>query len=208
MKKILITGGSGFVGQEVIKKALQGGYLVTYLSRHEGRGEIFKNPKLKYIQADLLSGQSIYLSETVDLIIHLVGAIKVHELERLNYQAMQGVIRLAKDNQIERILYLTAKVGYPSYLKSKRQSEELLISSGLFYGILSSGLIYGSKRPLANLLGQLSCQMIHFPFIDNLVVKLGAIPVEEVAISLLEHAKNDCQSYQENLRPAYAIKKE
>lgn len=48
--EILIAGGSGFLGKQIIKAALTKGHKVAYLSRHEGKGDIFKDPRLTYIR--------------------------------------------------------------------------------------------------------------------------------------------------------------
>lgn len=202
MMKILVTGGSGFVGKEVIRQALIQGHTVAYLSRHEGQDLLFENPMVRHIKADLVKNQKITLPDKYDAIIHLVGAIKPKDLQDLNVNATQGLINLAKENQIEQILYLSAQVGYPAYLKSKTQAEDLLIESGLTYGILQSGLIYGKERPVANTIGKISNYLDKVPLFSRLITGLSPTPVTEVANTLLAKAQVLHSSFTEKLIPS------
>lgn len=59
--EILIAGGSGFLGKQIIKAALTKGHKVAYLSRHEGKGDIFKDPRLTYIKGDITEADKIHL---------------------------------------------------------------------------------------------------------------------------------------------------
>lgn len=204
--KILVTGGSGFVGKEVIRQALMQGHTVAYLSRHEGQGKLFENPMVTHIKVDLVKNQKMTLPNNYDVIVHLVGAIKPNDIQLLNVQAMRGVIKLAVENQIEQLIYLSARVGYPAYLKSKQEAEELLKASGLTYGILQSGLIYGTERPLASIIGQISRYCNQLPLLGKLVTVLSPIPVQEIAQVLLEKVKTKPASFTEKLIPLY-IKK-
>lgn len=69
-RKILITGGSGTVGQHLSMLLMRKGYEVVHLSRSEG-----KNPKIKTflwnIEAKEIDANCI---DGVDVIVHLAGA--------------------------------------------------------------------------------------------------------------------------------------
>ena len=67
MKKILIAGGSGFIGSELKNHFLQSGYTVFILTRNPKKeNDIYWDPKNKKIETSFLS--------EIDVLINLCGA--------------------------------------------------------------------------------------------------------------------------------------
>lgn len=185
--KVLIAGGSGFVGQEILKVFLKKGHQVTYLSRHPGDGEIFKSNKVTYIQGDLLKQEDILLkNDSYDLLINCIGAIKPSKLDVLNRVALKACISLCHSYSIPKIVYLSANTGYPLYLKSKRQAEELIKTSGLNYLIIRPGLLYGEHKSTS--LIQAKCLQLlgHLPFSHHLIGAIYPLDVSKVATIIYE----------------------
>lgn len=74
-KNILITGGTGLVGQKLTEKLLIKGYTVSYLTRKKNGTVAELNPDIKLYEWDIAKS---YLEEdairNADVIIHLAGA--------------------------------------------------------------------------------------------------------------------------------------
>lgn len=190
--KLLVLGGNGFVGQALLSLALKMGHDVSYISRHPGKGPLFEDhTSLTYIQGDLLAVEHIQLDQDYDWVIDLVGSITPKTMDALNIQARQGTVALAKTNQIPKVLYLSANVGYPSYLKSKRVGETIIQHSELSYVILRSGLIYGPGRPSSIATAHLVKMGMAIPLIGNLFKSIAPAPVTSVAQQILAALNSD-----------------
>lgn len=72
--KVLITGGTGFIGQEVGKALVRSGHQVFVVSRNQEKAELLLPYPAKIIEADLLKSASDDKAfSEVDAVIHLAG---------------------------------------------------------------------------------------------------------------------------------------
>jgi len=79
MKRILVTGGSGFVGKCLVNRLISKGYSVVSL----GRGNVkHPNKKVKSISLDLESYNPVQkkLSKNFDVIVHLASVVNVNDM--------------------------------------------------------------------------------------------------------------------------------
>ena len=147
---ILLIGGNGFLGESLIKKALEKRINVSYLSRNK-----IKNSELygiNWIQADIFNIDKINIEKKFDIAIHLVGTIKNKNMyDRLNTQSVAKSIELCTKFNINKLVYISANGGFKDYFNSKKQAEEFVKSSSLNYLIVRPGLMYGSSRPTSYL---------------------------------------------------------
>jgi UDP-glucose 4-epimerase len=78
-KKIIVTGGAGFIGFHLTKKLLELGAEVTvYDDLSSGKMENVKdNPKANFIKGDILDLKKLLSTEKFDLIYHLAAQVVV-----------------------------------------------------------------------------------------------------------------------------------
>jgi len=78
-KKILVTGGAGFIGFHLTKKLLEAGAEVTvYDNMSNGKPDNVKdNPKAKFVKGDILDVKKLGGLPTFDLIYHLAAQVVV-----------------------------------------------------------------------------------------------------------------------------------
>lgn len=75
--KVLVTGGSGFIGREVVKQLQLNGYVVTVLDKAE-KPEDFTN--VKYIRGDLQNAaKCVVACAGQDFVIHLAAKPRIPE---------------------------------------------------------------------------------------------------------------------------------
>lgn len=121
-KKILVTGGAGFIGSEVVKQLIEKGHkvrVVDDLSKKEA-----KVPKdCEFIKADLTNPESANKAlADIDLCVHLAAKIGgigyFHKYPATilseNNKLYSTVFEAAVKNKIERILYLSSSMVYES----------------------------------------------------------------------------------------------
>lgn len=116
-KKILITGGAGYLGIVLCKKLLDKGFAVICLDRlyygEEPVGQFRHAPRFSLVQADITDIEAHGdLFTDIDAVVHLAGlsddasADLDRDLTRaVNYHASLAVARMARKNRIEKFLF-------------------------------------------------------------------------------------------------------
>lgn len=181
---ILLIGGSGFVGNSIISKALEKNINISYLSRNK------TNNNITWIQGDIFNIDNISIEENFDVAIHLIGTIKNKNLySKLNTQSVQQSIELCKKHNIKKLVYVSAQGGFKDYLNSKKAGENLVEHSNLDYLIIRPGLMYGTNRISSyfNVIPIKILSSFEIPFFKNVY----PLPVEKVADKVLEAIKSN-----------------
>ena len=195
---ILVTGGTGFVGREVVAELLALGYPVRLLMRRPERGKPFeRHHGIEWVRGDALQPDTIPAAMArVDAVIHLVGVIA--ETSRVTYEqahveATRNILAAAKEAGVTRWIQMSAVGTRPSarsrYHLTKWEAEELVRQSGLDWTIFRPSLIYGydERDRLLNLLRlALSwpldfIQLYSFPLLDGGAPMIQPVSVREVA---------------------------
>jgi uncharacterized protein YbjT (DUF2867 family) len=195
---ILVTGGTGFVGNEVVGELLRLGYRVRLLVRDPKRADHFANhPQIEVIKGDVLRPETLPAAMTgLDAVIHLVGIISETSkvtYEQAHVEATRNLLAAAKAAGVTRWVQMSAAGTRPHarsrYHVTKWQAEELVRQSGLDWTIFRPSLIYGydERDRLLNMLRlALSpplnfMQFYSFPLLDGGEPLIQPVSVREVA---------------------------
>ncbi|XP_044945885.1 uncharacterized protein At1g32220, chloroplastic [Hordeum vulgare subsp. vulgare] len=154
--KLLVLGGSGFVGSHVCKEALERGFVVSSLNR-SGKPSISESwaDKVIWNQGNLLEPASLEDSmDGVSAVVSCVGGFGSNsQMFKLNGTANINAIRAAAEKGIKRFVYVSAAdfglVNYllQGYYEGKRAAEAELLSKFTYGGvILRPGFIHGTRR--------------------------------------------------------------
>lgn len=142
---ILLIGGNGFVGKELIKQATNKSLNISYLSRNKIEDKDFKN--IHWIQGDIFSLDNINIEEKFDIAIHLVGTIKNKQLyKKINTDSVTKSLQLCTKYNIKKLVYFSAKGGFADYYNSKKEGEKIVEQANINYLIVRPGLMYGTNR--------------------------------------------------------------
>ncbi|KAJ8763799.1 hypothetical protein K2173_003581 [Erythroxylum novogranatense] len=155
-EKLLVLGGSGFVGTHVCKEALNRGVSVASLSR-SGRSLIRDSwaNRMTWHQGNLLSPDSWKEAlDGVTAVISCVGGFgSPSYMYKINGTANINAIRAASVKGVKRFVYISAAdFGMANYLlqgyyDGKRAAETELLTKFPYGGvILRPGFIYGTRR--------------------------------------------------------------
>jgi UDP-glucose 4-epimerase len=125
-KRVLVTGGAGFIGFHLCKKLLDfTPNLTIYDNLSSGKMENVKDlPKVKFIKGDILDLKKLYSMEKADLIFHL---------------AAQVVVPYSMENPIED--FETNARGTLNVLEKARKDDAKLVFT-------SSAAVYGNSTKL------------------------------------------------------------
>ncbi len=195
---ILVTGGTGFVGQEVVGELLALGYKVRLLVRHPQRAARFAHhPRVELVRGDALQPETLPAAMAgVRAVIHLIGIIAETSrvtFEQAHVDATRHLLAAARQSGVTRWIQMSAagtRAKAPSrYHLTKWEAEELVRQSGLDWTIFRPSLIYGhdERDRLLNLLRlALSApfdliQLYSFPLLNGGRAHVQPVNVREVA---------------------------
>lgn len=159
MKKLLITGATGFVGRYIVNEAFKKPYDISLIVRNQAKAKTVFGEKLKIYQLKEFDNKE-ELRKIVELInpqyvIHLIGIIqekKTATFERVHYEYSRNLYEILKGFSVEKIIHMSALgVGEkaPSkYHITKLKAEKELIKTGIPFVILRPSFIIGPEQLL------------------------------------------------------------
>lgn len=156
--KIIIPGGAGFVGKNLIRVMMANGFNpadLTIIDKDEMNLNFVKNLGAKTVLADLAeTGTWFDNFYGQDLIIGLQAQISGPTIEpfiRNNVTATQNIIAAAKKFGVKKIIYFSSaavlSIRQDFYAQTKKEGEGLVKNSGLDCVAIQPSLMYG---PLDN----------------------------------------------------------
>ena len=183
--RVLVTGGSGFVGREVVHQLHATGHVVRVLAR----GSRDTVPGIEFFRGSVLKPATLAPACIgCDAVIHLVGIIsEVGEqtYERVHTDGTRHLLAAAKAAGVPRFLHMSALGTRPGavarYPRSKWAAEEAVRASGLAWTIFRPSLIYGPGDGFVNLFARLSRWSPVLPVMGDGRGLLQPVAVEDVA---------------------------
>ncbi len=191
MKRILVTGATGFVGRHVVPCLMESGHAVRVLARGPVRQHLLpEGVEVSYGSLTDQGGLEAALSG-MDAVVHLVAIIRESgeaTFDRVNHLGTARLAKAALSAGVSRFVLMGAigAVDDPRfpYLQSKWRGEQALIQSGVPYTILRGSIIFGEGDEFVNALGGLVRVFPVAPVIGSGNVRFQAIHVEDVAHSI------------------------
>ncbi|MGA1862939.1 complex I NDUFA9 subunit family protein [Deferribacter thermophilus] len=185
--KIFLTGGTGFVGTEILKYVLSKDYEVSLLVRNPDKVKI-KNEKIDIIVGDVLRPET-YRDKLndVDCVIHLVGIIREIPkngvtFQKYHFQATKMIVDAAKEADVKRFIHMSANGArndaITDYHKTKYLAEEYVRNSGLTYTIFKPSVIYGEGDSFINMLNDFLKKTPVFSYFGD-----GSYPMQPVYVA-------------------------
>lgn len=191
MKRIIVMGGTGFLGFRVVRALLEQEAQVTVVVQPGAEDKLgsLRN-KVQWVQGDPWNPASLRgRGRGHAAVIHLVGGIKPDPkrgltFRHLNYVSARNVAQMAVSDGIPHLLLLSvaaAPLGVPGgYVESKRDAEEYIQSTGLAWTIIRAPALYapGERRSLAY---QILSLIGSIPPLGWLLTSYRSIPVDRAA---------------------------
>jgi len=206
--RIAITGGSGFIGKQLVNRHIQQGDQVRLLSRKP----LLEDTSVQYFLGDL-SSPNVNLSDFldgVDILYHCAGEVSNESL--MQELHVNGTQRLADAAQgkIGRWVQLSSVGAYGVcrdgtitedseerpfgvYERTKTESDKIVIDSGIPYVILRPSNVFGKDMPnqsLRGLLYAVSKGLFFFTGKENESL-VNYIHVEDVVEALMRCSSDD-----------------
>lgn len=187
--KVFITGGSGFVGREVIQQLMAENHSVRALVRKADALENFSG--LETIVGDTTQSETLRDQLTgCDAVIHLVGIIREFPgrgitFNQLHVKSTDHILRAAEEQGVTRYLQMSAngtrENSVTNYHQTKWEAEQLVRQSKLDWTIFRPSLIFGPEDQFVNMLAQLVKTLPIVPVMGDGQYQLQPVSVIDVA---------------------------
>lgn len=131
MRKVLITGATGYVGTAIVPKLARKYPIVSYCSEHFGNA-ISWVPNVTFIKGDIRDANGLRLAlDGVTDVIHLAGIVTDElaamnpELARdININGMQTLLNLCEQAGVQRFIYASSSGVYGTQTQGEVATEE------------------------------------------------------------------------------------
>ena len=150
MKKVLVTGATGFLGKYVVEELVEHGYEVRAFGRNSKVGRSLENSSVSFFQGDLTKVEDVVEAcKGMDLVVH-AGALSTvwgpwEDFYQANVLGTKYVLQACRENGLQRLVYVSSPSIYAApkdqlgikesdapeennlnnYIRSKLASEKL-----------------------------------------------------------------------------------
>lgn len=150
MKKVLVTGATGFLGKYVVEELVEHGYQVRAFGRNSKVGRSLENSSVSFFQGDLTKADDVLEAcKGMDLVVH-AGALSTvwgpwEDFYQANVLGTKYVLEACRQTSIQRLVYVSSPSIYAApkdqlaikesdapeennlnnYIRSKLASEKL-----------------------------------------------------------------------------------
>lgn len=162
---ILVTGATGFVGSEILRRASRRGWRARGLARHPDRAEpLGRLPHIELFRGDVTDPAELdEAMEGVTSVIHLVGIIAAKDeqgFEKVHVGGTRATLEAAVRAGVPRFVHMSA-LGVVEgrdvtpYFRTKWEAEEAVRASGLSTTIFRPSTIFGRDSEFFALLAKM-----------------------------------------------------
>jgi nucleoside-diphosphate-sugar epimerase len=145
VRRILVTGGSGFIGDQVVSHLVSKGYQLVVMARRP----VNRNKVYQHIQGDITDPASVNRAvKGVDIVVHMASIIDSDnsDIWRVNVRGTQVLVDAVRKESVSRLIYLSTDnmlFGINNrYTKTKCEAEEL-VKQAPSHLIIRPSIVYG-----------------------------------------------------------------
>ncbi len=196
MSKVLVLGGTGFVGRHVCEKLVRAMHPVTVPTRRlRNAASVMTLPMLYAAEADVHDEAALReLVRGHDAVVNLVAILQgsASAFERAHVELARKIARACEATGVRRVVHVSAlgadirnPDGLPSnYLRSKSRAEQVLHQANLDLTLIRPSVIYGAEDRFLNTFADLQ-QVFPVVPLASAHAKFQPVWVEDVASAVL-----------------------
>jgi len=173
--KVLVTGGTGVIGNGVVAELLRRGHAVRLLSRHAADDAKQWPDEVEPFDGNVADANSLHgAANGCDAVLHIAG-IAAEEppeitFEKINVGGTRNIVTEALRANARRFVFVSslgADCGSSDYHRSKLAAEKIVEESGLDWLIVRPGGVYGPGDEVLSQILKLVRALPALPVIDD-----------------------------------------
>jgi NADH dehydrogenase len=184
-----MTGGTGFVGQNVVHALRARGLDVRCLVRERSRAGTLENWGCELAVGNVTDPESLRRAvEGCDVVVHLVAIIegRPEEFERVMSQATRDLLSAAKEAGVSRFVLMSAlgaseEKDLVPYYGAKWEMEQAVNASGLEHVVFRPSFVFGRDGGILPKLMRIARRAPVTPVVGSGEQRIQPIWVEDVA---------------------------
>ena len=199
-QKILVLGGSGFVGRHVCAALSQHGHRITVPTRRLPARSVQMLPGVEVVQADVHDpAQLASLVRGHDAVVHLVAILHGNEasFERVHVQLVRHLVDACLQAGVHRLVHISAlgadEDAASMYQRSKARGEKVLQAAAeaghLDLTILRPSVIFGADDKFINVFAKLQAVFPVMP-LAGATTRFQPVWVQDVARAVVHCVTN------------------
>lgn len=212
--EILVTGGTGYIGQHLIPLLIARGHRVRVLARQQSLARVPSGAT--GVAGDALDAESIASAvQPGDTVIHLVGTphpspSKADQFEKVDLVSIRSTVSAAQKVGIAHLIYVSVAQPAPimqSYLWVRMLGETMIREAGLTASIIRPWYVLGPGHWWPKLIRPLYKLADMIPSLQPMVERLGLLNIEQMITAMAYAAENPPQSGQRRIYDVPAIRR-
>jgi uncharacterized protein YbjT (DUF2867 family) len=197
--RVLVTGGTGIVGQAAVAALIRRGHLVRVLSRHARRDVTAQNDAVEAREGDVANASSIHGSaDGCDAVLHAAGVVDEsppdRTYERVNVAGTRAIVREATRAGVRKLVFVSslgADRGGSPYHASKRAAEAICREFTGRWTVIRPGPVYGPADHHVSVLLQMVRTLPAMPTIGDGELRFQPVWHEDVGLALAMAVERD-----------------
>ncbi len=198
-QRIVVLGGSGFVGRHVVARLVAAGHRVLVPTRRrESAKSLIVLPTVDVVEEDVRDPQALArVLAGADTVINLVAIL--NETGRATFTGVhvdlvRGLVGACHGAKVRRLIHMSAlgadPAGPSQYLETKAAGDAIVMASGLRWTIFRPSVIFGREDAFLNMFAQLAKSL---PVIALAApnARFQPIYVEDVAHCMVQAVTDD-----------------
>ena len=150
--RVLVTGGTGFVGPKVVHALRAGGHEVRALARKPERAKTLQAWGCELAEGDVTDPESLRrAAESCEAVVHLVAIIKgrPEDFDRIMVRGTENLLHAAKEAGTGRFVLMSAlgtnerNRELVPYFRAKWAMEQAVTGSGLEHVVFRPSFVFG-----------------------------------------------------------------
>jgi NADH dehydrogenase len=195
--RVIIAGGTGFLGRHVAGALVGAGHSVLLLAR--GTRPTLAGDGIEILRTDVATGAlPLEAMRGSDALVNLIGIKReqgTQTFERVHVESTRHLVEAAKVLGVRRLVHISVVCSRPdpgsAYHDTKWRGEELVRAAGLDDTILKPGVIYGPGDDMVTHLVKMIRFAPVFPVVGRGDSLLQPVHVGDVAAAAVGALGND-----------------
>ncbi len=199
-RNVFLTGGTGFIGRNLIPELARRGHHVTALVRQSSADRLPRDAQA--VIGDATRAQSYYrYIGDCDTFVHLLGVshptpAKAAEFRSIDLESTREAVNAAVRAGITNFVYISVAQPSPimaAYVEARKQAEQIIVGSGLNASILRPFYVIGPGRRWPILLKPLFAIASMLPSTRDTARRLSFVTIQQVCGGLISAIENPPQ---------------